>query len=411
MERQILNKTALGDKSAKLLCYLKKHILFQDRALRTVVRAISHGNSPLRDDKQPITSLLFLGPSGVGKTETVHILAEFLFGNRNCVTKIDCSKFYGEHTMADLVGSPKGYVGYDDDPVFTQSNIDRHAISSTKNEIRMSSPEVLDITKEIYALYRRIKEMRASKDFDIDNIEELIKKTESLMEKREFIIEEILKEKKTKMKSIILFDEIEKAHPKIWNILLQILDDGFIQLSNGEETFFSNSIIVMTSNIGSSEMAKFAKGVSRIGFQDKAFANEKSDINIYKVAKQKAKKILPPELMGRIGHIEVFRPLKKEQLRDILNNKLKNLAEDLNNSPFPIKVIFNELVRSFVLNESCDHPEEGARLVEKKIRDLVRRPIETMVESGQIKPHDYVYTDIKEGDTDSKPSIIFWKKP
>jgi len=403
--RQILDPKKMSSESERMLEYLKRHVLFQDRALKNIVRAVEHGRSPIRNSKRrPIASFLFLGPSGVGKTETAHILAEYLFGDRDAITIIHGSEYSESHTATKLIGSPPSYVGYDKEPVLSQRNIDQYAIDRKRQKL-MKSPEVEDLTQQIKTAYEELKTAKNSgTPDDMAKLTEIGERIKDLLRQRDEIVDLLIEISDEPNVSILLFDEIEKAHPRIWNMFLQILHEGSVFLGDGNtSTDFTNTIIIMTSNIGSTVAAKFAKGGGEIGFSSKA--NGGGDHDIYTVMSKEARKVLPSELVGRIDKIEVFRPLGIDEMRLIVENKLQIEALRLSCSKFPIVVNVDKRVKDFIANEACDHAEEGARLLEKKIHNEFTSILEALIASEQLDKNDTVFVTLE--DVGGKPKIMF----
>src|SRR5437868_7998157 len=215
---------------------LGKYIVGQDEAVETVAKAVRRSRSGISSEKRPIGSFIFLGPTGVGKTELARVLAREFFGSEEALVKIDMSEFGEHHTVARLIGAPAGYVGYDDPGQLT----DR-------------------IRRQPY--------------------------------------------------SVVLFDEIEKAHPEVFNMLLQILEDGVLSDAKGRKIDFTNAIIIMTSNIGAEKLQKEASfGFGAIGAADLDNLDELHQANKEKVLDE-LKKMMRPELLNRIDKIVVFRAL------------------------------------------------------------------------------------------------------
>jgi len=191
--------------------------------------------------------------------------------------------------------------------------------------------------------------------------------------------------------SLVLFDEIEKAHPKIWNLLLQILDEGRLNLSDGNTTSFNNSIIVLTSNVESRKMAQFASGVPEIGFSDEHKIGDKA----YEQARQLVSKTFPPELLGRVDNIVLFRPFGERELRTIVQQKIDLLLKEIAYSRCPFELEVDEQIYDFIVKEALERPEEGARRVKKKVFSHLGEPIETLIVSGQIQPAETIRASIE----------------
>lgn len=403
MKKKKLNPKKIGREAEELLEFLKSRVLFQNRAIESIVRAIEYGKSPLKHKHRPISSFLFLGPSGVVKTETARALAEYEFGNPRGFLLINGSEFSERHTVSKLIGSPPGYIGYDEKPMLSQENIEKYILKTTE-EIAKKDSRMRKLDKELTEVKRFLKERLEEDSISKKEISELKERIASIMNKRQLLSGLLIQDYGIKLISIILFDELEKAHPLVWNILLQILDEGIVDLRNGDRSHFNNSILIMTSNIGSLEMAKFSRGVQHIGFSQE---NEHQKDEIYRVAIAKARKTLPPELMSRITRVEVFRPLDKDKLREITRKKITKFQQEITLSEFPIELIANQQIVEYILNKSSDHPEEGARLIDKNIRRYLIDPINNLIASKQIKIGDRIFVDIDKND--KKSFLVFFK--
>ena len=269
---------------------LKEEIIGQDKAIELVSKAIKRGKSGIKDPKKPIGSFLFLGPTGCGKTETCKALARELFGNEESIIRFDMSEYMEKHSVSKLIGSPPGYVGYDEGGQLTER-----------------------VRKKPY--------------------------------------------------SIVLFDEIEKAHPDIFNILLQILDDGILTDSNGRKTDFKNTIIIMTSNIGAREFSINKK----LGFNSESKDDYKE---IEKNVMNALKKDVNPEFINRIDEIIVFNKLSREDIKTIAKQLISKTLNRLNE----IDVLIDDSIIEEVSNQGFSD-EYGARPVKRAIQRLVENPL------------------------------------
>src|SRR5699024_2953727 len=245
------------DESQRLLHMedtLHKRVVGQDEAVKAVARAIRRGRVGLKDPKRPIGSFLFLGPTGVGKTELCKSLAEAMFGDENAMIRIDMSEYMERHTVSRLIGSPPGYVGHDEGGQLTEK-----------------------VRRRPY--------------------------------------------------SVVLFDEIEKAHEDVWNILLQILDDGRITDSQGRTVDFKNTVIVMTSNIGARNLTAMG---GKLGFSAEEQGSDPDAEKKFETAKEQVmaelRQTFRPEFLNRIDDIIVFRPLTEEDIREVARRMLKTVS-------------------------------------------------------------------------------------
>ena len=308
----------------KLEQTLHKRVIGQDEAVSAVAKAVRRGRVGLKDPKRPIGSFLFLGPTGVGKTELSKALAEALFGNEEAMIRVDMSEYMEKHSVAKMIGSPPGYVGHDDGGQLSEQ-VRRHPYS------------------------------------------------------------------------VVLFDEIEKAHPDVFNILLQVLDDGHITDSQGRKVDFRNTVIIMTSNVG----AKAIVDSKKLGF------NAKEDLaDDYKQMKSNVMKeiklLFRPEFLNRIDEILVFHPLGKEEMKKIVslmcNELIKRAKEQLN-----IKLTIRDSVKKHIVETGTDQ-KYGARPLRRALQNQLEDRLAEALLSGEVKRDSEVIAGM------SKKEIKFMPK-
>jgi ATP-dependent Clp protease ATP-binding subunit ClpC len=287
---------------------LHERVIGQEEAVEAVAEAVRRARAGLSDPNRPIGSFLFLGPTGVGKTELARTLAEALFGEEAAMVRIDMSEFQERHTVSRLVGAPPGYVGYEEAGQLTES-----------------------VRRRPY--------------------------------------------------SVLLLDEIEKAHPDVFNILLQILDDGRLTDAQGRTVDFKNTVIIMTSNLGSDRIQAHAR-------RNESFEELKADMD------QILKHRLRPEFINRIDEVIVFRTLDKEQISEIAQLLLERTARRLHAQN--IEVEFTEAAVEYMAEEGFD-PEFGARPLRRTIQRRVDNELSRMVLEGSLNPGDKVVVDLEEG--------------
>jgi ATP-dependent Clp protease ATP-binding subunit ClpC len=287
---------------------LHERVIGQEEAVEAVAEAVRRARAGLSDPNRPIGSFLFLGPTGVGKTELARALAEALFGEEGAMVRIDMSEFQERHTVSRLVGAPPGYVGYEEAGQLTES-----------------------VRRRPY--------------------------------------------------SVLLLDEIEKAYPDVFNILLQILDDGRLTDAQGRTVDFKQSVIIMTSNLGSDRIQAHAR-------RNESFEELKADMD------QILKHSLRPEFINRIDEVIVFRTLDKEQISEIARLLLERTERRLHAQN--IEVEFTEAAVEFVAEEGFD-PEFGARPLRRTIQRRVDNELSRMVLEGSLNPGDKVVVDLEEG--------------
>ena len=288
----------------KLEQTLHKRVVGQEEAVSAVAKAIKRGRVGLKDPKRPIGSFLFLGPTGVGKTELSKALAEALFGNEDAMIRVDMSEYMEKHSVAKMIGSPPGYVGHDDGGQLSEQ-VRRHPYS------------------------------------------------------------------------VILFDEIEKAHPDVFNILLQVLDDGHITDSQGRKVDFRNTVIIMTSNAG----AQAIIDPKKLGFnakEDAAGDYKRMKSNVM----NEIKLIFRPEFLNRIDEILVFHPLDKEQMRKIVSMMCRELARRAKDQ-LGIKLEIRDSVKSHIVETGTDK-KYGARPLRRAVQNQLEDKLAEALLNGEI---------------------------
>ncbi len=313
-----VNKLSIGESERlmKLEETLHERVVGQDEAVTSIARAIRRGRVGLKDPKRPIGSFLFLGPTGVGKTELSKTLADAMFGNENSLIRVDMSEYMEKHSVSKMIGSPPGYVGYEEGGQLSEK-----------------------VRRNPY--------------------------------------------------SVILFDEIEKAHPDVFNVLLQILDDGVVTDSSGRKVDFKNTIIIMTSNAGAENI---------VSPKNLGFNTSKDPEQDYKNMKNKVmdevKRIFKPEFLNRIDEMIVFHMLTKENVArivDIMMNSInKRIKEQLN-----ITIELSDAAKSYIVDAGYDE-KYGARPLKRALQQKVEDELAEQILEGRIKSSDVVYVDKKE---------------
>lgn len=313
-----VNKLSIGESERlmKLEETLHERVVGQDEAVTSIARAIRRGRVGLKDPKRPIGSFLFLGPTGVGKTELSKTLADAMFGNENSLIRVDMSEYMEKHSVSKMIGSPPGYVGYEEGGQLSEK-----------------------VRRNPY--------------------------------------------------SVILFDEIEKAHPDVFNVLLQILDDGVVTDSSGRKVDFKNTIIIMTSNAGAENI---------VSPKNLGFNTSKDPEQDYKNMKNKVmdevKRIFKPEFLNRIDEMIVFHMLTKENVArivDIMMNSInKRIKEQLN-----ITIELSDAAKSYIVDAGYDE-KYGARPLKRALQQKVEDELAEQILEGRIKSSDVVYVDKKK---------------
>ncbi|EKD49459.1 MAG: hypothetical protein ACD_63C00138G0006, partial [uncultured bacterium] len=307
------------DKLLKLEERLHARVIGQNEAVQAVAEAVRRGRAGLKDPNRPIGSFIFLGPTGVGKTELARALAEQVFGNEDTIIRVDMSEYMEQHSVAKLTGSPPGYVGYEEGGQLTEK-----------------------VRRKPY--------------------------------------------------SVILLDEIEKAHPDVFNILLQILDDGRLTDAKGRAVDFKNTIIIATSNIGSQRIQEVTEG--RIGFDDKV-KERKADKDELRVELMgELKKTFRPEFLNRVDEIIIFEALSKNEIRRIVDLLIKDVQRLLHGQNVTIKL--TDKAKDKIAKEGYD-PTFGARPLKRFIQKEIDNPLSEKLLSGKYKGGDNIEVDVENG--------------
>ena len=292
----------------KLENVLHKRVIGQEEAVSAVARAVRRGRVGLKDPKRPIGSFLFLGPTGVGKTEVSKALAEAVFGNEDAMVRVDMSEYMEKHSVSKMIGSPPGYVGHEDGGQLSEK-VRRNPFS------------------------------------------------------------------------VILFDEIEKAHPDVFNILLQVLDDGHITDSQGRKVDFKNTIIIMTSNAGAQSIIEPKK----LGFGAKE--DEKQDHELMKNSvMEEVKRIFKPEFLNRIDETIVFRALNKQDMKQIISIMTDELARRCK-AQLQIELVVRESAKTWIVEKAYDR-KYGARPLRRKLQEEVEDRLAEEIIQGRLQAGD-----------------------
>lgn len=305
-----------SERLLKLEDELHKRVIGQEEAVTAVAKAMRRGRTGLKDPNRPIGSFLFLGPTGVGKTELCKALAEAMFGSENALIRVDMSEYMEGHSVSKMIGSPPGYVGFEEGGQLSEK-----------------------VRRNPY--------------------------------------------------SVVLFDEIEKAHPDVFNILLQVLDDGHITDSKGRKVSFKNTVLIMTSNAGAQRIVD----PKNLGFTvDKS---EKKDYDKMKSGvMEEVKKIFKPEFINRIDEIIVFHQLSKDNMKSIVSLLASNLSKRCEEQ-LQIKLKFSPALKEYLVEKHSDK-KMGARPLKRAIQSLVEDALAEEILRGNVKPGDMVTAGIKD---------------
>ena len=284
-----------------------QRVIGQTQALQAVANAVRRARAGLQDPNRPIGSFIFLGPTGVGKTETARALAEFLFDDEQAMVRLDMSEYMEKHTVARLIGAPPGYVGYDEGGQLTEA-----------------------IRRRPYA--------------------------------------------------VILLDEIEKAHPDVFNVLLQVLDDGRLTDGKGRTVDFKNTVIIMTSNIGSGEILDWG-------------GDPEQDAEVRQQVMGLLRKVFKPEFLNRVDEIVIFHPLGRRHLYRIIEVQLGRLQAMLAERQITLEL--TDAAKELLASEGFD-PTYGARPLKRALQNLIQNPLALKLLDGTIRDGQTVRVDVNE---------------
>ena len=311
--------TRLLEAEAERLLHMEDQIharvIGQEAPIKVVSEAVRRARAGLKDPKRPIGAFMFLGPTGVGKTELARALAEFLFDDEEALVRIDMSEYMEHHTISRLIGAPPGYVGYDEGGQLTE-----------------------------------------------------------LVRRRPF--------------RVILFDEVEKAHPRVFDLLLQLLDDGRLTDGHGRTVDFRNTVVIMTSNLGTAEFGR----PHSLGFRrDADFESTRQ--RLHSAVDEAMKKTFRPEFLNRLDEVVIFDPLTQEEIRQIVDLMVQGVQERLRDSEITIEL--TEAARDWLAKEGFD-PVFGARPLRRTVQRFVENPLSNRILSGEARPGDRVAVDVAE---------------
>ena len=307
-----------GDKLVKIEDVLSQRVIGQKDAIKVIANALRRARAGLASEDRPLGSFMFLGPTGVGKTELVRALAEFMFNDEKALVRIDMSEYMEQHSVSRLIGSPPGYVGYEEGGQLTETV--RH-----------------------------------------------------------------------RPYSLILFDEIEKAHPEVFNLLLQVLDNGRLTDGKGKTVNFKNSIIVLTSNVGS----EYFREISKLGFEteatDKKLNAEESVFNSR--VKEELKNTFRPEFLNRLDEIIIFNPLTKTEIKEIVALQINELKKRLEKRG--LKISIDASLEKHIIDTGFD-PEYGARPIKRAIQKIILDELANKIIKGELKNAKKIKIGFKE---------------
>jgi ATP-dependent Clp protease ATP-binding subunit ClpC len=305
---------------------LRGKVIGQDEAVKKVVRAIQRNRAGLKDPNKPIGSFIFLGPTGVGKTQLAKVISRYLFDKDDALIRIDMSEYMEKFAVSRLVGAPPGYVGYEEGGQLTEK-VRNHPYS------------------------------------------------------------------------VVLLDEIEKAHPDVFNLLLQVLDDGQLTDSLGRKVDFKNTIIIMTSNIGSRQLKDFGRGV---GFNTTAKQDSAEEID-KGVIESALRKTFAPEFLNRVDDVVIFSSLTKESMHSIIDLELEGLFQRIERIGYSVKI--TKEAKDYIVTKGFD-PQFGARPLKRAIQKYLEDPLAEEIIKAGVTEGDTVSVDYDKAKDDIKIKVI-----
>ncbi|MCJ7735635.1 MAG: AAA family ATPase, partial [Anaerolineales bacterium] len=316
---------AEADKLLKMEKRIHERIIGQDEAIEVISDAIRRARSGLKDPKRPIGSFIFIGPSGVGKTELAKALAEFMFDDEDALLRLDMSEYREQHTASRLFGAPPGYIGYEEGGQLTEA-----------------------VRRRPYR--------------------------------------------------VILFDEIEKAHPEVWNALLQILDNGRLTDGQGRQVDFRNTVLIMTSNLGTEYVSRSGS----LGFLDSTATDK--DIEAREKINKALKDAFRPEFLNRIDEIITFCPLSEKDMVQIVDLQLKEVEQRLADNG--LQVNLSKKARLWLAKNGYS-ADFGARPLTRSLQKFIESPLSKKLLEGEFKDGDVIAVDL---DPENEDSLVFTKK-
>ncbi len=314
-----------SNKLAHLPELIQNKVIGQNEAVLKIARAIQRNRAGLKDPNKPIGSFIFLGQTGVGKTQLAKILAKELFDSEDALVRIDMSEYMEKFAVSRLVGAPPGYVGYEEGGQLTEK-----------------------VRRKPYC--------------------------------------------------VVLLDEIEKAHPDVFNMMLQVLDDGYMTDSLGRKIDFKNTIIIMTSNVGARQLKDFGQGV---GFGTAAKVSQADD-NSKSIIENALKKTFAPEFLNRIDDVIVFNALEKEDINSIIEIELNKLYARVKELGYSLSL--SDKAKAYVAEKGFDR-QFGARPLKRAIQKYVEDVLAEEIITSKIASGDEIFMDFEEGETELKVSI------
>jgi ATP-dependent Clp protease ATP-binding subunit ClpA len=385
----------------KLEIFLKKRLIGQPKAIERIVTNFNLHLSPLKDPQTPIIVSLLMGGTGTGKTLTAELVAEFFFGTRDGMTKLSGTDYTKDHTIFDLTGSPKSYVGYYEVPRLAQQKIDKPALEYRNAATQRKDPQIRKLVIEMNRVVLALSE-KNSKSKAYDEMRDHYTLLKNRFDTR---MEEIFQDEP--LYSVILMDEFEKADQAIWNILLEIATKGRIDIRGYHEgvTSFHNSFIFLTSNIASKQLSSLAEGkLLEIGFSP---VKEEDDEREWKIAYSELKSLLSAELLNRLDdNTVVYHRLTSDELMGVLGLEFDAIAQRLWQSMEVTLIVSDSLIK-YVHQKVIERPEFGGRQAYKRVKRYLCELMAKPLNSGEIRCEDIITADINK----KTGEIIFLRSP
>ncbi len=353
-DRKALATDCVFDRTRPLADALRRRVIGQDDAIEPLICSYSRLLSGLRNPQRPLLTALLVGPTGVGKTETARAVSEALFGSDAALTRVNAEEYAQAHQVSKLLGSPPGYVGFQIEPLLSQRRIEEP--------------------------HRRLREAAFERPG-----------------RGRLLADELTSGGRDELVSLILFDEIEKAHPSVWNALLGILEEGELTLGDNSTTSFTNSIILMTSNVGSGQMSELLGG-RQMGFGASSDRRRVDDSLVAEAALEAARKAFPLEFLNRFDELMVYSPLGRRDLDRIFDKFLVEIHHRaMHEAGIPMLIKVSPSARAHLVEVGTD-PQFGARPLRRTLEKELVDPLSRFIASGRVRKGDVVDVELEDSE-------------
>ncbi len=366
--RTLLHDTCLIERTQVLHDVLHRRVAGQNAALDALVCSYGRSLSGLRDTSRPLLTALLLGPTGVGKTETARAVAEAMHGSDTALIRVGCEEYAHSHQIAKLLGSPPGYVGHDIEPLLSQRHLDRAYVDqiAARNRHRRAALKDASQATGNQGRYDVLALKETAGDDAGSQAEQL-----------------------PACRSVVLFDEIEKAHPAVWNALLGILDEGTLSLGDNSVTDFTDSIVLLTSNVGGHETSRLLEH-RQLGFANGDAPSPSPREELHEAVLAAARNTFPLEFLNRFDNTLVFRSLQRRHLLKIFDKFLAEIHDRaIRQVGMPLLVKVSQQARDLVVDEGTD-ARYGARPLRRTFERMLVDPLSRFIAAERLAPGDVV---------------------